>query len=81
MKIRSIFHRSNSGSTGSGSQAEAAQTGGGISAEIVAAIGIALRLEQEEPHDVESTILTINHVAYSPWSSRIYATMNQPVKK
>jgi len=53
-----------------------------IPAEIVAAIGLALRRYEADLYDMESTVLTINRVAraYSPWSSKIYGILNQPVK-
>lgn len=53
-----------------------------IPAEIVAAIGLALRRYESDLYDMESTVLTINRVAraYSPWSSKIYGIMNQPIK-
>lgn len=42
--------------------------------EIYAAIGLAMHEHQEDVHDIENTILTINRVkrSYSPWSSKIY---------
>lgn len=51
--------------------------------EEIAAIAIALRRYEEDMHDIESHILTINRVAraYSPWSSKIYGLNNQPVRK
>jgi sodium pump decarboxylase gamma subunit len=53
--------------------------------EVYAAISVALHLytQQEEAHDVEETILTINQVAktYSPWSSKIYGLRDVPKKK
>lgn len=58
---------------------------GDESGEVYAAIGAALHLHimQEEAHDVEHTILTINKVArtYSPWSSKIYGLREVPSKK
>lgn len=56
-----------------------------ISGDVFAAIAMALHLHimQEEAHDVENTILTINKVArtYSPWSSKIYGLRELPNKK
>ncbi|WP_298064957.1 OadG family transporter subunit [uncultured Rikenella sp.] len=51
--------------------------------EEIAAIAIALRRYEEDMHDIESHILTINRVAraYSPWSSKIYGLNNQPIRK
>lgn len=51
--------------------------------EEIAAIAIALRRYEEDMHDIESHVLTINRVAraYSPWSSKIYGIDNQPIRK
>ncbi|MDR2802338.1 MAG: lamin tail domain-containing protein [Prevotellaceae bacterium] len=53
--------------------------------DVYAAIAAALYLcvQQEEAHDVENTILTINKVtrAYSPWSSKIYGLREIPHKQ
>lgn len=51
--------------------------------EEIAAIAIALRLYENDMHDIESHVLTINRVArvYSPWSSKIYGLNNQPNRK
>ncbi|MDR2359303.1 MAG: lamin tail domain-containing protein [Prevotellaceae bacterium] len=53
--------------------------------EVYAAIAIALHLyiQQEEAHDIENTILTINKVTrtYSPWSSKIYGLREIPHKQ
>lgn len=51
--------------------------------EEIAAIAIALRRYEEDMHDIESHVLTINRVAraYSPWSSKIYGIDNQPKRK
>ena len=48
----------------------------------IAAIGMALKMYQDEMHDIESHVLTINRVAkaYSPWSSKIYG-LSQPLRK
>jgi hypothetical protein len=52
-----------------------------ISEEIIAAIGLALTRYEEDLRSAEHMALTINRVAraYSPWSSKIYGIMNQPV--
>lgn len=49
-----------------------------IDGETVAAIAMALNRHENDMHDIENTVLTINKVAkaYSPWSSKIYS-MNQ----
>lgn len=54
-----------------------------ISGEVYAAISTAIYLYQNEQHDVESTILTINRAAksYSPWSSKIYGLRSLPQKQ
>lgn len=51
--------------------------------EEIAAIAIALRRYEEDMHDIESHVLTINRVAraYSPWSSKIYGIDNRPNRK
>ena len=53
--------------------------------EVYAAIAAALHFyfQQEEAHDIENTILTINKVtrAYSPWSSKIYGLREAPRKQ
>ncbi len=50
------------------------------SGEVYAAIAYALYLYQNEIHDEESTILTIDKVTrnYSPWSSKIYTLRQTP---
>lgn len=52
------------------------------SGEIYAAIAMALHEYQENVHDIEETILTINKVQrnYSPWSSKIYTLRQLPHK-
>ena len=54
-------------------------------AEVYAAIASALHsfYEDEEVHDIENTILTIQKVTknYSPWSSKIYTLRETPNKK
>ena len=51
-----------------------------VSGETLAAISTAIYLYQNEQHDLESTILTINRANknYSPWSSKIYGLRNMP---
>ena len=51
-----------------------AKKAGDISGEEFAAIAAAIHLYNDELHDEESTILTINKVAkvYSPWSSKMH---------
>lgn len=50
------------------------------SAEVIAAIGMALSEHFGGGHDVEDTILTIRRLnrAYSPWSSKIYNIRTAP---
>lgn len=50
---------------------------------VYAAIGMALHEMQEDVHDVENTILTIEKVkrSYSPWSSKIYTLRQNPERK
>lgn len=55
---------------------------GEISGEILAAIGAALYELDEDAHDFENTVLTIQKVKrnYSPWSSKIYGLREIPRK-
>ncbi len=55
-------------------KAEAISSTGDISGDVYAAITAAIHLYNEELHDEENTVLTINKVsrAYSPWSSKIH---------
>lgn len=48
--------------------------------EEIAAIALALNMYENDLHDQESTILTINRVAkaYSPWNSKIYGLTQMP---
>lgn len=50
------------------------------SGEVFAAISMALHEYQNDVHDIEETILTINKVKrnYSPWSSKIYTLRQLP---
>lgn len=54
-----------------------------LSGELAAAIGIALQMYENDMHDYESTVLTINRVqkVYSPWSSKLYGMTPPPVRK
>ncbi len=58
------------------------QETGEISGEILAAIGAALYELDEDVHDIENTVLTIQKVKrnYSPWSSKIYSLRETPRK-
>ncbi len=51
--------------------------------EVIAAIMIALKKYEEDKHDIESAVLTINRVAraYSPWSSKIYSMVQMPERR
>lgn len=51
-----------------------------ISGEVNAAIAMTIHLYQNELHDLENPILTIQKVSrtYSPWSSKIYSLRKQP---
>ncbi|MDL2265659.1 OadG family protein [Parabacteroides sp. OttesenSCG-928-G07] len=53
-----------------------------ISGEVLAAIGAALYELDEDVHDIENTVLTIQKVKrnYSPWSSKIYGLRELPRK-
>ena len=53
------------------------------SGEEIAAITMALKLWEDNMHDLESTVITINRVAkaYSPWSSKIYTLTPPPNRK
>ena len=54
-----------------------------IHGEALAAIALALYQYQNDLHDIESNVITINKVAraYSPWSSKIYGLRQFPNKK
>lgn len=56
---------------------------GDLDGETIAAIATAIRLYEDDLHDIESTVLTINRVAraYSPWNSKIYSLRQLPNKK
>ncbi|MDD2474461.1 MAG: OadG family transporter subunit [Dysgonamonadaceae bacterium] len=53
-----------------------------LSGEILAAISAAIYEIDQDVHDIESTILTIDEVKrnYSPWSSKIYGLRQLPKK-
>lgn len=53
-----------------------------INAEVIAAIALALKEWEEEMHDKESMVITINKVAksYSPWNSKLYGLTQTPNK-
>lgn len=53
-----------------------------LSGEVLAAISAAIYELEQDVHDVESTILTIDEVKrnYSPWSSKIYGLRQLPKK-
>ncbi len=54
-----------------------------VSGEIIAAIAMAMRQYDDDLHDIESTVLTINRVGrtYSPWNSKIYGLTRLPERK
>jgi len=56
---------------------------GSESGDIFAAIAMALHEYQDNVHDVEDTVLTINKVKrnYSPWSSKIYTLTETPRRR
>lgn len=63
---------------------EAKQIGlGELQGETFAAIAMAMHEYQEDVHDVENTVITINRVkrSYSPWSSKIYTLRETPHRK
>jgi uncharacterized protein (DUF2164 family) len=55
----------------------------GIPVEVCAAIAAALYEMQNDIHDIEDTVLTIEKkaVSYSPWSSKIYGLRQAPQVK
>ena len=59
------------------------ENAGKESGEIFAAIATALYEINDDNHDIENTVLTIQKVkrAYSPWSSKIYSLRQTPIKK
>jgi hypothetical protein len=56
---------------------------GSESGDILAAIAMALHEYQDNVHDVEDTVLTIDKVKrnYSPWSSKIYTLTETPRRR
>lgn len=55
---------------------------GNEAGEVYAAISMAMHELQDDVHDIEDTVLTINKVKrnYSPWSSKIYMLRETPSK-
>ncbi len=68
--------------TKSVANSDKADTSGEVSAEIYAAISMAIHLykQDNEAHDFENTVLTIHKESksYSPWSSKIYTLRETP---
>lgn len=62
--------------------AESVVETGEISGEVLVAIGMALYELDQDVHDYENTVLTIQKVkrTYSPWSSKIYGLRELPRK-
>lgn len=62
---------------------EAEQIKEDVTADVNAAIALALHMYNSELHDFEDTILTINKVSrtYSPWSSKIYGLRQMPERR
>lgn len=56
---------------------------GAVSGEELTAIAMALKMYEDDLHDNESTVLTINRVAkaYSPWSSKLYGLTPIPHRR
>jgi Oxaloacetate decarboxylase, gamma chain. len=54
-----------------------------IPADEIAAIAMALRLYNEDYHDVESNVITIKQIkrSYSPWSSKSIRLLNSTYRK
>lgn len=54
-----------------------------LTGEEIAAIAMALKMYQDDLHDIESTVITINRVAkvYSPWSSKLYGMTPMPERR
>lgn len=54
-----------------------------LDGEQIAAIAMAMQQYEDDLHDIESAVITINRVAraYSPWSSKIYGLRQLPTKK
>lgn len=65
-----------------GVESVAAPAAGELSGEVLVAIGMALYELNEDAHDIENTVLTIQKVkrTYSPWSSKIYGLRELPRK-
>lgn len=60
----------------------AARSQSNLSGEVLAAISAAINELKEDQHDIESTILTINHVKrnFSPWSTKRQSLRELPRK-
>ncbi|MGL4293781.1 MAG: OadG family transporter subunit [Bacteroidales bacterium] len=54
-----------------------------VSGEVYAAIAMALQLNDDDAHDYEDTVLTMDRVEkrYSPWSSKLYGLRENPHKR
>ena len=54
-----------------------------VSGEVYAAIAMALQLHEDDAHDYEETVLTMNKIEkrYSPWSSKLYGLRETPNKR
>lgn len=72
--VKSLFRRKKQ------DEAPAAAPAEEIPGEVAAAIALALHLYQQQIHDHEATVLTIQRVSrlYSPWSSKIYGLRHTP---
>ena len=80
---KSHVKRAKNKAAASAAVAATGSSGDAPNGEIIAAIAIALKKYEEDLHDIESTVLTINRVAkaYSPWSSKIYSMVQAPERK
>lgn len=67
----------------SSSSASVAPASSDLSGETLAAIGIAIKMYEDELNASEARVLTINRTvrAYSPWSSKIYGLTQLPNRK
>ena len=80
---KSHVKRAKNKAAASAAVAATGSSGDAPNGEIIAAIAIALKKYEEDLHDIDSTVLTINRVAkaYSPWSSKIYSMVQAPERK
>ena len=80
--MSNLAHRKDAKSKGEVTPILKAPKGEMYSGDVVAAIGLAIAMYQDELHDRESSVITINKVAkvYSPWSSKIYGMTQMPEK-